>query len=145
HAAAAKMAPGRLALRYRIEGDLERLRIPPRRTPAPRERLWQHLCCEVFVAPAAASAWAGPYSEFNFAPSGEWAAYAFERYREGSKLVDEALDPHVTVRRAAGKLELDALIHLDGLSSMYSAGKLALTLSAIIEDSDGSLSYWALA
>jgi hypothetical protein len=128
-----------LALRYRIEGDLERLRIPPPRAPAPGERLWQHLCCEVFVAPAPACA----YREFNFSPSGEWAAYAFARYREGAPL--GVPDPGIAVRTEAQALELSACIAVE-------PGKLRVALCVVIEERDGALSgafsgafsYWAL-
>jgi len=140
HAAAARTAQGRLALRYRVEGDLERLRIPPPRAPAPGERLWQHFCCEAFVAPAAApaaaGAGAGSYREFNFSPSGEWAAYAFERYREGGPLA--VPDPGIAVR-TDGALELSASVEVDP------AAKLRVALCVVIEERDGALSYWALA
>jgi len=130
-AAAARTPRGMLALRYRIEGDLERLKIPPPRAPAPGERLWQHLCCEAFVAPAAASA----YREFNFSPSGEWAAYAFERYREGGPLA--VPDPGIAVRADAAGLELSATVAVERAS-------LRVALCAVIEEQDGTLSYWAL-
>lgn len=66
-----------LTVTYAIEGDLERVRIPAARAPRIADRLWQHTCCEIFVSRHGFPA----YHEFNFAPSGEWAAYAFERYR----------------------------------------------------------------
>jgi hypothetical protein len=147
HAAAARTPQGLLALRYRIEADLERLRIPPACAPAPGERLWQHLCCEVFVAPAsaragagagagaAAGAGAGAYLEFNFSPSGEWAAYAFERYREGTPL--GVPDPGIAVRTDAQALELSASVEV-------AAAKLRVALCVVIEELDGALSYWAL-
>src|SRR5262249_28618763 len=88
------------------------------------------------------------YHEFNLSPSGEWAAYAFRRYRDGTPLAGESnareLDPRIAVRRAAGKLELDALIRLDRLSPMPPGLQLSLALSAVAEDQDGLLSYWAL-
>jgi len=134
-AAAARTPPGLLALRYRIEADLERLRIPPPRAPAPGERLWQHLCCEAFVATAEAGAGAGHYREFNFSPSGEWAAYAFQGYREGGPLA--VPDPGISVRRDGQSLELSASIEVG-------AAKLRLGLCVVIEELDGALSYWAL-
>ena len=85
------------------------------------------------------------YHEFNLSPSGEWAAYAFERYRmprAGACL--EELEPQVAVRGSAGKLELDALIRLDRLSAMHPGAQLSLALSVVTEDQDGLLSYWAL-
>lgn len=128
-----------LQLTYVIEGDLARLRVPPARAPRIAERLWQHTCCEVFIARKGALA----YHEFNFAPSGEWTAYAFTRYRDGGPVADESLDPRIAVRSGADKLELDAAIRLDRLSAMYAGATLSLGLSAVIEDQDGALSYWA--
>jgi len=134
HAAAARTRPGLLALRYRIEGELGRLRIPPPRAPAPGERLWQQLCCEAFVA-TAVSAGAGPYREFNFSPSGEWGAFEFHRYREGAPLA--VPDPGITVLRDGQALELSASVEVE-------AAKLRLALCVVIEELDGKLSYWAL-
>jgi hypothetical protein len=135
HAAAARTPQGTLALRYRIEADLERLRIPPPCAPAPGERLWQHLCCEVFVASGPARA----YREFNFSPSGEWSAYAFQDYREGGPLA--VPDPGIAVRTDAQALELCASIEVE-------AAKLRVALCVVIEELDGALSgalsYWAL-
>jgi hypothetical protein len=136
-----RMEGGKLTVTYILAGDLDRVRIP---TPQPlriADRLWEHTCCEIFIRCEDLPA----YHEFNFAPSGEWAAYAFVRYREGAPLIDEALHPHVTVRSAGGKLELDAVIRLDRLSPMHAHARLSLALSAVVEDSDGRLSYWALA
>lgn len=131
---------GALAVTYSLEGDLSRLRIQPPRPRRIADRLWQHTCCEIFVACKGSPA----YHEFNLAPSGEWAAHAFTRYRDGALLADEALDPRVTVRSAAEKLELDAIVRLDRLSPMHVGAALSLALSAVVEDADGMLSYWAL-
>jgi hypothetical protein len=131
HAGAARAPRGLLALRYRIEGDLERLRIAPPRAPAIAERLWEHSCCEVFIAPAGAAG----YQEFNFSPSGEWAAYAFQGYRQGDPW--RAPDPQIDVRRSGHELELRARIPAP-------AGRLRVALCAVIEDREGVLSYWAL-
>jgi hypothetical protein len=135
---------GILAVSYSIEGDMERLRVPAPAPPRMAERLWEHTCCEIFIARKGLPA----YHEFNFSPSGEWAAYAFERYREGVPLAGEsnaqALDPRVTARCAARQLELDVLIGLDRLSPAHGAAQLSLALSAVVEERDGALSYWAL-
>jgi len=122
-----------IALTYSLEGQLERLRIPPPRPPRIAERLWQHTCCEIFIARKGLRG----YHEFNLAPSGEWAAYAFARYRDGAPLLDEKLDPRISVRSSEEKLELDAFIRVDRAA-------LSLALAAVVEDEDGALSYWAL-
>ena len=132
---------GSLAVTFTLRGDLGRMRIPEPRPPRVAERLWQHTCFEMFVRCGHESA----YHEFNFSPSGEWAAYAFERYREGARLLDASLDPQVTVRRASTQLELDAVIPLARLSPMHARAPLTLSVTAVLEDRDGALSYWALA
>src|SRR6266540_2290297 len=81
-AQATRNAEGKLALSYSIFGNPARMRIP---APGPARigwKLWRHTCCEVFVRAKGADS----YHEFNFSPSGEWTAYAFSRYREGSSL-----------------------------------------------------------
>lgn len=131
--AGAERGAGGLAVRFVLAGDLGGLRIPAPRPPRIVHGLWEHTCCEIFVAPADSPA----YHEFNLSPSGEWAAHAFERYRQGRALADAALDPRIAVRRDPGKLELEALIRVEGR-------KLLIGLAAVIEAADGSLSYWAL-
>src|SRR5438128_11633958 len=96
---------GALALTYTLNGDSTRLRIPPPRSPRRADRLWQHTCFEAFVSAKGDVA----YHEFNFAPSGEWAAYAFYRYREGAPLVEDEIAPSITVRSARDNLEFNAI------------------------------------
>jgi len=131
---------GTLAVHYALDADLDRLRVPRPRKPRIAEGLWQHTCCEIFVARTGSPA----YHEFNLGPSGEWAVYAFARYRDGDVLADEELNPAVTVRSTAGSLELDARVRLDRLSPIHPGARLALAVSAVIEDDSGALSYWAL-
>jgi hypothetical protein len=133
-------ARGMLAITYSIEGDIERLRVSPPRPPRIAHELWQHTCCECFVALNGLPG----YHEFNFAPSGEWAIFAFAKYREGGPLADETLNPRIAVRSSAEKLELDASIPLERLSAMPTHASLALALSAVVEDDHGALSWWAL-
>lgn len=130
----ARSADGRLKVVYVLEGEIDRLRIPPPRPPRIAERLWQHTCCEIFIARTDLRS----YHELNLSPSGEWAAYAFARYRKGALLADPALDPHIVVNRSADRLELAALIPL------RQEGKLQIGLAAVVEGDDGTLSYWAL-
>lgn len=119
-----------LKVSFRLQGDIGRLRIPAPRTPRAAERLWQHTCCEVFIARKGAAA----YREFNLSPSGEWAAYEFTRYREGAPL--PIPDPGIAVRRGADHLELEGTVPFNQ--------EMRVGLSAVIEDTQGNLSYWAL-
>ena len=135
--------PGILTVTYVLEGDLARLRVPPPRTARMAARLWEHTCCEIFIACRGLPG----YHEFNFSPSSEWTVYAFKRYRDGAPLAAPAandLDPQIAVRRTAGQLELEAAIPLARLSWLHRTAALALALSTVVEDDNGSLSYWAL-
>ena len=129
-------ATGSLTLAFALEGDLPGLRIPEPRVSRRTGDLWRHTCFEAFVM-----AGKGPgYREFNFSPSSEWAAYAFHGYRKGGELEVE-MDPEIVVRRTGDRLELDAEIRREFLPPGRS---LRLGLSAVLEDADGVLSYWAL-
>jgi hypothetical protein len=133
-------SPGdRLAVSYVVKGDLDRVRVPAPLAPRPADRLWEHTCCEIFIAQKGAPA----YHEYNFSPSGEWAAYAFERYRARRAGQPSMPPPRITVRGGSAVLELEAVISLAGLASQ-SGARLALAVSAVIEDTEGKLSYWAL-
>jgi hypothetical protein len=125
-----------LTLGFVLKGNISGLRIPEPRSSRRASGLWRHTCFEVFVM-----AEDGPgYREFNFSPSGEWVVYAFHGYRDGGELAIEQT-PDIVVRRTGRRLELDAEICQDFLP----AGRpLRLGLSAVVEDADGVLSYWAL-
>lgn len=131
---------GILSVAYTLEGDLNRLQLPAPRPSHFADGLWQHTCFELFVARSGRPA----YHEFNFAPSGEWGAYAFSRYREAAPFVPGRLDPRIGVHRKTEALELEAWIRLDRLSPTHCSAKLSLALSAVIEEKSGALSYWAL-
>lgn len=140
HVRVHKVEGGALALTFTLVGDVAHLRIPPLQSPRRADRLWQHTCCEAFVAVQGTPA----YYEFNFAPSTEWAVYAFRAYREGGPLAEEDLAPGIAVRNGADRLELDAILRLDRLPLLLPSARLRLALAAVVEETDGRLSYWAL-
>ncbi len=129
-------ASGSLALTFGLAGDISGLRILDSRSSRRAGGLWQHTCFEIFVM-----AKNGPgYREFNFSPSGEWSVYAFCGYRDGGELEIE-LTPGIRVRKTMNRLELDA--EIPGCC-LPSGRLLRVGLSAVVEDADGVLSYWAL-
>lgn len=123
-----------LEFRYLLDGDLERLLIPARSLPRRADRLWQHTCFEAFLAGEAQDA----YFEYNFAPSGQWALYRFGAYREGMTPTEPARAPRLRCGIAPGRLQLDAEV-----DAPLAARRIAL--SAVVEDTDRRLAYWALA
>ena len=126
----------KLGIRYRLDGDLDRLHVPFERPADARDRLWEHTCFELFIARAGEAA----YHELNFAPYGACAVYAFDAYRVAGKTKD--LTARTPGRRWSDAIfELDAEIDIAALRSE----SLELGVSAVIEDREGRLSYWALA
>jgi hypothetical protein len=136
-----RASPTSLALRYVVTGTIGDLRLPPVTTPAHGYQLWRHTCFEVFVATMPLAA----YHEFNFAPSMQWAAYEFSGYRKGRTVTSEVKSPAIDVQTSAERHELRAALALDGLAGLPGSSTWLLGISAVIEDTSGSLSYWALA
>jgi hypothetical protein len=130
-----------LELSYRLAGDPAQLRIPARGEARRADKLWQHTCFEVFCSHSVTSA----YYELNFSPSTEWAMYRFDAYRSGMTGVETTLVPRIDVHSHAGGLDLDASVNLGVLAALRDSPVLRLGLSAVIEEADGRLSYWALA
>jgi hypothetical protein len=134
----APTADGGLALRYRIRGTPDGLRLPAPQPPGLADGLWQHTCCEVFIADDEAAA----YREFNFSPSGQWAAYRFTGYREPDAGFAPSAEPQISLLPLADGFQLDARL----AASLLPADRLLqLGLSVVIESADGGKGYWALA
>ena len=129
-----------LELRYRAEGDFERVLVPAAAAARRTHELWQHTCFEAFVRSANADA----YIELNFSPSSEWAIYRFSGYRQSMTAV-ESPAPRISIHREDGVLRLDAVVDLEALNELPPGGPLELSLSAVIEESNRRVSYWALA
>lgn len=136
-ATAARSPKGVLILSYRIAGDLSRVQLPPTHPPRRADELWRHTCFEAFIAPAS-----GPsYLELNFSPSSEWASYRFDGYREGRTNDEETQAPALTLTRAEGQMTIEVSV---GVPRLRGAAPVSVALAAVIEESSGRLSYWAL-
>jgi hypothetical protein len=127
-----------LELCYRVEGDVGRVLLPVETTVRRADGLWKHTCFEAFIRGMSTS----EYLELNFSPSGEWAVYRFSGYRADMADADAAA-PHVCVQREARALLVDVIIDVDAVPDLP-RGEIQLALSAVIEETDRRLSYWAL-
>jgi hypothetical protein len=136
---AARPAPGLLQLTYVLVGSLGNLAIPSIGRPVRVDELWRATCFEDFVR---AEGEAG-YVELNLAPSTAWAAYAFDSYRDGMRDADIPT-PWIGVRATDERLELRAEVHLSSLPDLADT-PWRLAISAVIEETSGRKSYWALA
>jgi hypothetical protein len=130
---------GDLALRYELNGDLDNLLIPHAQLPSEADELWKHTCFEAFIAVEEEDA----YHEFNFSPSGQWAAYAFNDYRVRKEW--RAKHAHaVHFARSDNQLTLTAVIASPNLPDNPLNKSYRLGLTAVLETKNGELSYWAL-
>ncbi len=137
--AAVEMHGSYTIFRYRLRGEVSRLRVPAEGHPERADGLWKHTCFEAFVRTPG-----GPgYIEFNVSPSRQWALYSFDSYRQGMSS-PELAPPEISVQRLEDGIDVEAVLKLRHLMSPQDAQRLELALSAVIEEEDGTLSYWAL-
>ncbi|MDP1957485.1 MAG: hypothetical protein Q8J75_04835, partial [Rhodocyclaceae bacterium] len=117
----ARSAAGGLAISYAIRGLNLDLRVPTPHAPAPADALWRHSCCEIFIGQARSTR----YREFNFSPSGQWAAYDFLDYRQPAPDTVSCPAPSIQVSRAENLLQLDVML---SAAALPLADKLHLAL-----------------
>jgi hypothetical protein len=159
----ARTRPMKLALRYVLLGAAQDVRMgPPSGSSDP---LWMHTCFEAFLRVAGEE----EYLEFNLAPTGDWTGWRFRRYREGMEAApglevsilgsDQRRRPMDKEQRARLKeagfdtlerfepsfYSLKAAVTLDPAMSLSLDRPWQLGLSAVIEENNGRISYWALA
>lgn len=119
---------------FGISAPASRFLIPNAAEPARANELWMTTCFEAFLREEGQEA----YREWNFAPSGNWAAYDFTGYRLGMVEAD-VTEPYIRMEDNFTWLALGATIAVPA-DRIWQLG-----LSAVIEEQDGTKSYWALA
>jgi hypothetical protein len=126
------------ALRFIVDGAIGAVVLPQGEgelviADGGTDGLWQSTCFEAFLTEEGQP----DYTEFNYAPDGRWACYQFDDYR--SLLRADQLAPwRMEAERNADcyALRIEPGIFPDKGSK--------LALSAVIEEVDGTKSYWAL-
>ena len=124
-----------LTLRWRVSG-VGALAIPPLAGRGRADGLWETTCFELFVQHGEGPA----YAEFNLSPSERWAGYDFTGYRAGMRQRKLPRAPVCSWRAGSAFSLFDAAIPLGGLPELPAA----FGASAVIEEADGTKSYWAL-
>lgn len=127
------LSAGQVRLRYEVLGELEALLVPAPADPERTDELWQHTCFEAFARVVGAQG----YDEFNFSPSTQWAVYRFDAYRAGMN------KPVALAPRVEGGIEDDAYV-LHAAFDLPAPGPWRVGISAVMEEADGTKSYWAL-
>ena len=124
-----------LNLHYCIGAPAARFVLPESDEPARRDELWRTTCFEMFLQREGEDA----YAEWNFSPSGDWAAYGFNAPRTGMAAADVDSPPYLRVEDNLTWWTLGATI------AIPADARFAFGLTAVIEERDGTKSYWALA
>ena len=121
-----------LSLEYVLAGPVEMVRWPQAAALERTDELWRTTCFEAFVRTTEG------YLEYNLSPSGAWAAYRFDGYREGMRGLEIA-PPFIVTRMAQGRFVVTVDVELPEDAT----GVVGLT--AVVEGLDGAIAYWALA
>ena len=125
-----------LRVTYRIPGDTSGVLFPAEADPEFETGLWAHTCFEAFVMPVGGT----EYVELNFSPSTRWAAFHFDRYREGMRPIP--LDRLKLVSTPGrNRFEYSAEVPLPDWADVA----WRVNLAAVIEETSRRISYWALA
>jgi hypothetical protein len=134
----AQPKPQNLSLRYCLTGAIGDVLLPPPAPSARADELWLHTCFEAFLRAGES------YYEFNISPSTQWAVYRFDSYRAGVRNVDLAATPRIKTRFGEESYDLGVSLDLSGLD-LPPGASWRFGLSAVIEETGGAISYWALA
>ena len=147
------------------------LTLPEAAPPDRADGLWQTTCFEMFLRRRGQDG----YIEFNFSPSGRWAAYQFDGYRSGARNLEVAtpwimgldpvqrqmasyarfvvrgMDPN-SARTLAREREMNLpppVSYFQHVSledeTLQGLGPWEVSVAAVIEEAHGNKSYWALA
>jgi hypothetical protein len=133
-----RLENGRLWFRFHLEGQLEALELDEQRPPERTDELWRSTCFEAFLRKSGHDS----YLEYNFAPSSQWAAYAFADYRSGGTDLCVKATPEIFLDASEGHFALETEIIL---APDWQDEPIDLNLTAVIEETNGTKSYWALA
>lgn len=128
----------RIWIRYHVNAPVDSLELGAPVDPVRADGLWKTTCFEAFVREPAHEI----YLEFNFAPSSAWAAYRFAGYRDGMEALPMVSEPELGNDASESHFALEAIFELP---PELARKDLLLAVTAVIEECDGTKSYWSLA
>ena len=143
---ATRWSTGALLIEYTLAVPAGRLMLPRRSAvPSARDFLWKRTCGELFVGVRGEPG----YIEFNFSPSGDWASYAFDGYRENSRSRPwQGPTPEVRIMPGEGATRLVAVVPQQAFLCLLRDGRmprLEAAFTLVLEADRGDLSFWSLA
>ena len=120
---------------FGVGAPASRFVLPGAASDGRGDGLWRTTCLEAFLRAEGEE----NYREWNFAPSGQWAAYDFTTYREDMAEADVSAPPYIRFEDNLTWWTLGATI------AVPVGGVWELGLSAVLEERGGTKSCWALA
>jgi hypothetical protein len=128
-----------LSIDYQLFGDLNAISIaPPTSTPSRQFHLWEATCFEFFIGiPGDANYW-----EFNLSPSGDWAVFALDDYRQG--LRDELAFTSLPFKVDRYPNYITLSLEFDLSELILAEQDLEMSVTTVIKSSQDELSYWAI-
>ncbi|HAU21393.1 MAG TPA: hypothetical protein DCS24_02175 [Erythrobacter sp.] len=127
--------PNWLTIRWKID-DAARLVVPPTGGKKRSDELWKRTCFEIFLKPSTGDS----YQEWNFSPSRQWNAYAFEGYRDGMRVLEVSREPDSVWHGGNSFALFDVSVPRVALPRT----ECAIAISAVIEEEE-RMSYWSIA
>ena len=125
-----------LRLRWRVDG-VSQLVIPKFAGKGRQDDLWKTTCFELFVQRKGEAG----YTEFNLSPSERWAAYDFAAPRERMTERNFPREPELVMRTGQAMAIFDAALPRHQMPDP----PCNVGLTAVIEEGQGTKSYWAIA
>jgi hypothetical protein len=119
---------------FRLDGRIGAIALPAPGPSIRTDNLWQTTCFEIFWQPLGAAG----YREFNLSPSGRWAAYDFDAFREGMRDA-----PVGAIALASSQSDSELVLKATIAADLPVPAQVAL--NAIVDHGDGNLQFWALA
>ena len=125
----------RVRAQFQLEGIADLAPASPSAGSSRKNELWRATCFELFIAPRFEDA----YLELNAAPSGDWNAYLFDRYRESMR---EAPIKPLRIKMEPNRFLLEA--DLEPLSFLNGV-EWEVGISAVLSRlTPARVEYWAL-
>jgi hypothetical protein len=119
---------------FRLDGHVPAIIVPEPAAPERMDNLWKTTCFEIFWQPLGGT-W---YREFNLSPSGRWAAYDFDSFREGMRDA-----PVEAIAISCSHDENGLVLKASIAAELPDPAQVAL--NAIVDHPGGALQFWALA
>lgn len=131
--ASVTLTPEGCEAEFRLDGYVPHIVVPPIARAERTDNLWKTTCFEIFWQPIGQAG----YREFNLSPSGRWAAYDFNAFREGMRDAPVG-SVAITCSHDLNGLTLKAAI----AAELKTPAQVAL--NAIVQHADGGMQYWAM-